>query len=247
MNKKIGIGIIDCFGEQTFNECRAALPAVDEIFRYHVPAQYVSYGSMYNYVLRDFYNKKIDYIFLIKSNVLLTDKTLINDYIQTAKNFGTWFMTRGRKESSYSTIEDDKTKQNLHLFKDLFGDLIFMVRGFIDQIGYFNEGYTNFDGNDDVNCLEIYDYYKRIETKINYAPLGFFPDTEWSLTKSTIPVIPKNRLFNNFLIKSTQDNLSKVFGKFYHYNKFAPGHHITAKKEDAFNILEKLQQIYSIK
>ena len=245
MNKKIGIGIIDCFGEQIFNQCRSALPAVDEVYRYHIPAQYMSYGSMYNYILRDFYNKKIDYIFLLKSNVIINDHSLINDYINTAKNFGTWFMTRGRKESSYSTIEDDNTKLNLHLFKDLFGDLIFMVRGFIDNIGYFNEGYTNLSGNDDVNCLEIYDYYKKIETKINYLPLGYFPDTEFSLTKSTI--VPSLRLFDSYLMKNTQDNLSKVFGKFYYYNKFAPGQHLTAKKEEAFNSLEKLQQIYSIK
>jgi hypothetical protein len=245
MNKKIGIGIIDCFGEQIFNQCKAALPAVDEVYRYHIPAQYMSYGSMYNYILRDFYSKKIDYIFLLKSNVMINDHSLISDYINTAKNFGTWFMTRGRKESSYSTIEDENTKLNLHLFKDLFGDLIFMVRGFIDNIGYFNEGYTNFSGNDDINCLEIYDYYKKIETKINYLPLGYFPDTEFSLTKSII--VPSMRLFDSHLMKNTQDNLSKVFGKFYYNNKFAPGQHLTAKKEEAFSKLEKIQQTYSIK
>ena len=244
MNKKIGIGIIDCFGEQLFNQCKAALPKVDEIYRYHQPAKYISYGSMYNYILRDFYDKNIDYIFILKSNVILNDNTLISDYINTAKNFGTWFMSRGRKESPYSTIEDDKAKQNLHLFSDLFGDLIFMVRGFIDNIGYFNEGYTNLDSSDDINCLEMYEYYKKIESKINYLPLGFFPDTEWSLIKSTL--YPANRLFNNFLMKNTQDNLTKIFGKFYHFNKFAPGQHKTLKKEEAFNRLEKIQQTYSI-
>jgi hypothetical protein len=245
MSKKIGIGIIDCFGEDAYAKCKAALPAVDEVYRYHIPAAYMSYGGMYNYILRDFYDKKVDYIFLIKSTVILNDSSLINDYINTAKNFGTWFMTRGRREAPFSTIEDDITKQNLHLFTNLYNDLIFMVKGFIDNIGYFNEGYTNFSGNDDINTLELYDYYKKIETKINYLPLGFFPDTEWSLTKSTI--IHKHRLFDNHLMKNTQDNLSKVFGKFYYLNKFAPGQHITAKKEDAFSILEKIQLNYSIK
>lgn len=246
MSKKIGIGILDCFGEQAYEQCKKSLPDVDSIYRYHPPSGYSSYGSMYNYILRDFYNKKIDYIFIVKSNIVFNDSSLIQDYINTAKNFGTWFMTRGRKESSYSTIEDENTKLNLHLFKEMFGDLIFMVRGFIDNIGYFNEGYTNFANKDDLNCLEIYDFYKKIETKINYLPLGYFPDTEWSLTKSTLQPVGE-RVMNSSLMNPTQDNLTKVFGKFYHFNKFAPGQHLTVNKEEAFNRLEKIQQIYSTK
>lgn len=254
MSKKIAIGIINTHDQETFTQCKNSLPDVDYVFDVHnttkplsnilsknIYNRYMSYGGLSNIILRECLAVDADYIFLIKSNIIVEDKTIFEDYINTAKIFGTWFMCGGSKSDKYLSIEDEITKKNLNLFENLTHNFIFMLKSHIKHCGFFNEGYTNIDASDNVNCLEIYDYYSKIENKIQYLPKGYFPDTETSLTKLTNTNKPSSR---PGLKTNNTNNITSIYGQFYYNNKFIPGQHKTAKQEDTINILEKIQKIY---
>jgi len=252
--KKIAIGIINTSDQDTFIKCKKSLPDVDFIYDVHhttsniksndVYNRYIGYGGLRNIILRKALQDNADYIFLIKSTLNIVDHSIIQDYIQTAKTFGTWFMLRGSRHEKCTTIEDDSSNINLSLFKTLNQDLIFMLPSHIKNCGFFNEGYINIDGPDDTNCLEIYEYYSKIENKINYLPKGYYPDADFSLTKI---VEVNNTLYRPGLKENTTDNITKVYGQFYHNNKFIPRQYTPSTKEVALSTLEKIQQIYSIK
>lgn len=262
MNKKIAIGIVNCYDQETFLSCKESLPSVDMILDVHHTTynikdvssdrdfkRYMSYGSLYNILLRYFYHNAADYIFLIKSNLIIKDHSIIQDYINTARAFGTYFMSRGLLQEgpyAHSTIEDELTKLNLCLYNNLGNDLIFMHRSHIKVCGYMYEGYSNISGSDDTNILELYDYYHRIKNKINYLPEGYFPDIDLSLIKSS-----KNKAASVIsrpnLLLDTTNNKAAAYGKFYYTHNFIPGKHKKETKESAFSILEKIQQTYSTK
>lgn len=262
MNKKIAVGIVNCYDQDTFVACKEALPNVDLLLDVHhttykikdVPAdrdikRYISYGGLYNILLRYFYKNAADYIFLIKSNIIIKDHSIFNDYINTAKIFGTYFMSRGvLQEAPYSpsTIEDEFTKTNLCLYNNLGNDLIFMHKSHIKVCGYMYEGYTNISGPDDTNILEVYDYYNKIKNKLNYLPEGYFPDIDLSLIKSI-----KDRQASDIsrpnLISNTTNNVAAAYGKFHYTHNFIPGKHKKETRDSAFTILKTIQQIYSSK
>lgn len=255
--KKIAIGILNTSDQDTFIKCKESLPSVDFVYDVHhttstikstntsnIFNRYISYGGLRNIILRKALQDKADYIFLIKSTLNIVDHSIIQDYIKTAKTFGTWFMIRGSRNEKSTTIEDDSTNINLSLFKNLNQDLIFMLPSHIKNCGFFNEGYINIDGPDNINCLETYEYYSKIENKINYLPKGYYPDADFSLTKI---VESSEKLLRPNLKENTTDNITKIYGQFYHNNKFIPRQYTPTTKEIALNVLEKIQQIYSIK
>jgi len=253
MNKKIAVGIVNTFDKDIYLKCRQSIKDVDYIFDVHnsvaagLPAsstynRYISYGALNNILLRQIMQTNADYIFLTKSNIIINDSTIFQDYINTAKAFGTWFMSRGYKNDKHIPVEDDKKNITLCLFKNLSHSFIFMLRSHITHCGYFNEGYTNINAPDDVNCLEIYDFYNKLENKISYMPKGYFPDVDLSLTKITDITAASSR---PALKENTTDNVTKAYGKFYFNNKFVPGKHKETTQEEALKILEKIQQIYS--
>lgn len=256
MSKKIAIGIINCCDQDTFVACKESLPDVDIILDVHHTAhklkdvsadrdfkRYVSYGGLYNVLLREFIKQEATYIFLIKSNFLIKDHTILQDYINTAKTFGTYFLSRGSSNDTSSIIEDEVSKLNLNLYNNLYNDFIFMHRSHINVCGYMNEGYTNIANDDFSNILEVYDFYHRIKNKINYLPEGYFPDTDLSLIK-----IRNNTAASQFLrpnlIENTTNNKAAAYGKFFHFNKFIPGQHKKASRENALSILENIQKTY---
>ena len=256
MSKKIAVGVINCHDQDTYIKCKESIPDVDVFLDVHhtthilkdVPAdrdfkRYISYGGLYNVLLRHFYQSAADYIFILKSNMIITDHTIFQDYINTAKAFGTYFMSRGKSTSSYSTIEDEPTKLNLCLYPDLYNDFIFMVKGHIKSCGYMYEGYTNISNSDESNILEIYDYYHKIKNKINYLPEGFFPDTDYSLIKIR-ENIQAPSVTRPGLTLNTTNNKAAAYGKFFHMNQFIPGQHKKESKENAFAALENIQKIY---
>lgn len=253
MNKKTAIGIINIHNQEIFLNLKNSLPAVDYVIDVHNTTsninfnnqykKYISYGGLFNCLLRQCLVLDVDYIFLLTSNIIINDNTVFNDYINTAKTFGTWFMSKGSKEDKYISVEDDSKNVTLNLFENLNLNLIFMLKSHIKHCGFFNEGFTNIDSyKEDANCLEIYDYYNKIENKFKYLPKGYFPDTEHSLTKlslsSTTPSRPN-------LKPNTTNNITNIYGKFYYHNKFIPGKHKLAKQEDAVSILEKIQKTYA--
>jgi len=247
--KKIAIGIIDVYGDEAFLKCKNSLPSVDYIFNVHSSSKssnksnisrYISYGGLFNILLRDMLKTDATYLFLIKSNVIIENSSVIADYINTAATFGTWFMSRGHTDDKFKIIEDDKDNVSLNLFENLSQDFIFMLSSHIKHCGFFNEGYTNVT-DDKNNCLEIYDFYNKLEQKIQYLPKGYFPDTPLSQAKISLQNINLSR---PSLKESTTDNTTKIYGQFYYTNKFIPTQHKTATLEDAVDKLEKIQKIY---
>jgi len=256
MSKKIAVGIVNLSDENTFLKCKKSLPSVDYIFSVHNTTdsnslkykhsynRYISYGGLYNIILREILNTDADYIFLIRSNLIIEHPSILEDYIKTAQIYGTWFMSRGDKEDKNIIVEDDITKLNLCLYENLAHNFIFMLKSHIKHFGFFNEGYHNFNADDRVNCLEAYDYYNKIESKMNYVPRGYFPDVEMSLAKIT--EIKAAHLRPSLKDKNT-DNITRMYGQFYYNNKFIPGQHKTASKDKAITILENIQKIYAAK
>lgn len=256
MNKKIAVGIINTHDYTVYNKCRNSITSADYIYDIHntlntqnIPLikninRYISYGGLYNILLRQILQTDADYIFLIKSHLNINDNTIFKDYINTAKIFGTWFMSRGIKDDKFITIEDDNTNLNLCLFENLANDFIFMLKSHVLNCGFFNEGYTNINTTDTINCLEVYEYYKRVVDRIDYLPTGYFPDVDLSLVKINNILSEQNR---PNLEDNTTNNITKIYGKFYFNNKFIPGKHKIASRDEAINKLEKIQKIYSIK
>lgn len=254
MSKKIAIGIINLHDQDTFLQCKKSLPDVDYVFDVHnttrpinsshknIFNRYISYGGLSNILMRHYLESDADYLFTINTNITINDNTIFEDYINTAKIFGTWFMCAGSKTDKYISVEDDKTKVSINLFENLTHNLIFMLKSHIKYCGFFHEGYTNINAGEDVNCLEIYDYYNKIENKIQYLPKGYFPDTETSLIKINSTASPSSR--PGLKLKTT-NNITSVYGQFYYNNKFIPGKHKTLKQNDAILSLERIQKIYS--
>ena len=167
-----------------------SLPSVDYTFNVHHTSRYIntlsenlynryiSYGGLYNHILRKCLNTDADYIFLIKSNLYIEDASIFEDYISTAKIFGTWFMSGGSRGDKLLSIEDEHTKKSLNLFENLNHNFIFMLKSHIKNCGFFHEGYINIDSREDINCLEVYDFYSKVENKFAYLPKGYFPDVD---------------------------------------------------------------------
>lgn len=251
MSKKIAIGIVNTHDDGTYQKCLESLPkdisitAVHNTVNSKLPNnynRYISYGGLYNIILRELFNTDATYYFLIKSNIIVDNISIFQDYINTAEVFGTWFMTRGSRLDKSSSIEDEDSKASVLLYENLSSSLIFMLKSHITNCGYFDEGYTNLTGED--SNLELYDYYHKIENKIKYLPKGYFPDTELSLAKiRDIPAVQKRPSLKTY----TTDSITYEFAKFYHINKFAPGQHKIASQEEALKSLEYIQNTYGKK
>lgn len=249
MSKKIAIGIVNTYDSITYNKCISSLPKDCYTFSVHHTTdniinnnnRYMSNGSLYNILLRKFVETDATYFFLIKSNLIIEDTAIFQDYINTASVFGTWFMTRGHKSGKNIPIEDDRKKTTLKLYENLNQSLIFMLKSHITHCGWFDESYTNINASDDTNLLEIYDYYHRLENKIKYLPKGYFPDIDMSLAKAReIDALSKRP----GLMPNTTDNTTKIYGKFYLKNKFIPGQHKIDTQQNAIISLERIQKIY---
>lgn len=250
MSKKIAIGIVNTCDGDTYNKCLNSIPKEHYVFSVHnvrgstLPNnynRYISYGGMYNILLREFLKTDATYYFILKSNLLIEDSSIFQDYINTASVFGTWFMSRGHREDKKFSIEDDAQGVTVSLFENLSQSLIFMLKSHVTHCGYFDEGYVNMSGDDKNNCLEVYDYYSKLEAKIKYLPKGYFPDAELSLAKISDMMSLQNRPGVKL---PTTDNITQEFAKFYHNNKFAPGQHKTATRDQALKQLEYLQDTY---
>ena len=250
MSKKIAIGIVNTYDDITYNKCVESLPRDVSIASVHNTTvsrlpnnhnRYISYGGVYNIILRELLHTDATYYFLIKSNIIIEDSSIFQDYITTAEVFGTWFMTRGNRGEKSSSIEDDISGVSVSLFENLSNGIIFMLKSHVKNCGYFDEGYTNLTGEDNNNSLELYDYYHKIENKLKYLPKGYFPDAELSLAKTRDLSVAQNR---PNLKPYTTDGITYEFAKFYHNNNFAPGQHKTASREEALKSLEYIQKTY---
>lgn len=252
MSEKIAIGVLNTHNLDINNKCIKSLPSVDYIFNIHNIAEnnipknynrYISYGGLNNILIRDFLKTDAEYFFIIKSNIILVDNSIVYDFINTSKAFGIHLLTAGSRQDKFIEIEDDQTNKSVCLYENLNNNFIFLKRSLIKECGFFNEGFINVKKTAE-NVLEIYDYYYKVLNKFNYLPLGYFPDCNQTILKINIENINENRPnlkdFNNNI-------LSKIHGKFYYYNKFIIGKHKTSTIEDAHTALELLQNKFSIK
>lgn len=246
---KIALGIINNSDSNTYNKCINNLPAVDSLYTIHntqdipntakqcdIYKNYISYGGLYNIILRKFYNTDIDVIFTILSSCTIIDHTVLQDYINVYKNFGTKFMTSGSKEYKNILVEDDKSLLNLCLYEKCNIHFSFMLKDTIHECGMYDEGFTNFN-QDIYNNLEMYDYYHTLE-KFNYLPAGYYPDVDLSFLKiknNTDNICRPN------LPNKTTDLHAQTHGKFYYKNKFIIDKHKTVSQQNALKILENLQ------
>jgi hypothetical protein len=247
MNTKIAVGIINTHDGETFKKCTNNIPKDYYVTSVHNTTngtynRYISYGGLLNIILRDFEKTDATYYFILKSNCIVQDSSIFQDYINTAAVFGTWFMLRGSRKDTSFLIEDDVKNININLYENINFSLIFMLKSHVKHCGYFDEGFTNLTGEDNNNCLELYDYYNKIEKKFNYLPKGYFPDAELSLAKitdnSAAHSRPNLKDYNN-------NNITHEFAKFYNKNKFAPGQHKTASRDSALTFLENIQKQYA--
>lgn len=249
MNDKIAIGIINTYDNNTYQQCAGALAAFKNVYTVSHTSDkgpnnfntYMSNGALYNAALRKLLLTDAPYLFLIKSNVIVEDTSIFNDYIAAGAAFGTWFMSKGHSSDKRLPIECDKRKVTINLYENLNQEIIFLLKSHVKHCGFFNEGFTNINAEDNVNLLEIYDFYHRLQSKVNYLPMGYFPDIELSAAKSRTLNLKVTR---PKLMPYSTDNITKIYGMFYAKNKFIPGKHKTDAAEVALTKLENIQKIY---
>jgi hypothetical protein len=244
ITEKIGIGIVDVYGQTELNNCLDSIPKdlsenvyVVSSTKNKLPEKSerydkeISFAALRNRIISHFRLQQKQFLFLINSNYAITDPDFFNKNVKKAFNFGTWFMT-GPGENTL-IIDDEEKNLSLEMTPELNADVIFLYSNLIKRYGYFNEHYLS------NNQLETLDYVLRLRKDGVYPPEHFNPSMKEGLYKS---VVKLNKI-NNTEQRSTE--LS--FGLFYHTHKFIPGQNdpVGVSADQMFLSMEEIQKKYA--
>jgi hypothetical protein len=241
---KIGIGIIDVYGQIELNNCFNSIPEQLKENVYIVSNtnnklpikgerfdREVSFAALKNRLIAYFRLLEKKFLFLINSNYAITDVDFFDNTLKKASNFGVWMMTG---PGSDTLVVDDEEKQlSLEITPELNADVIFLYSNLIKRYGYFNEHfYSN-------NQLDTLDYILRLRKDGIYPPNHFNPCMNQGLYKAVVKL--------NKVNTTEQRSAELSFGLFYNKHQYIPGQNdpVGVSANQMFLAMEEIQKKYA--
>lgn len=252
---EIGIGILDTYDDKSLLGCISRFSEItkdtntsfyivtnrktptkgftyDETFFHQV-----SMATLRNACIRHFRKIGKRYIFLVTSDVIITDSNFIQTVINTAENFGTWLLT-GNVDNP--TIIDDETGSSLSINTKIEPNFIFLRSGIVNNVGYFDERYFN------TSYLDALDYIERARK------LNIFPPSNYFATVGNIYTTTKadmDRIDHSNILSKDNRSVGLSFGYFRHVHGYVPtiDDIKSVSKDELMKYLEELQEAYSKK
>lgn len=252
MNKsEIGIGIIDIYDDASLINCVKSfsiVPENEEIsnfiitnrknptkgFQYDkVISHESSMANLRNHCIAKFRCLGLKYIFLITSNVVITDPRFIEKTIKTAEAFGTWLLV-GNSENP-TILDDTEKNQTLHVNTRLNINFVFIRSGVVGSLGYFDESYIN------TTTLDILDYVNKARKNNIYPPHPYHPTVGpvYDIVSDKI-----ERIGHSDLLDRKNPSVGFSYGYFRHFNGYIPDVEDIkcASKDDLMNFMGGLQE-----
>lgn len=250
--KDIGIAIIDVYEKENLNACYDSLKEVGgnliivsnttnplpndvECKRY---SGQIPFATLRNYAINYFRTKGIKHVFLINSNIKITNKNVFENSIKTANTFGIWCLL-GPAETKL-TIEDDEQNLNLNLSEDINSDFIYIFSGIVSNVGFFDERCFN------TKSLDVLDYIIRMRSKKVFPPVGYVPFIKDGLEEMKGNITKPN---HQELKNDADQSVNISYAYFYTIHKYIPTQNDpkSVDKETLMQSLEDLQKNYSKK
>jgi hypothetical protein len=252
-NNEIGIGIVDIYDDNGLISCvkslkditndvstyvisNRILPTKDFAYDKKITHQ-VSMATLRNHCLAHFRCLGLKYIFLINSNVIITDPNFIEKTIKTAEAFGTWLMTGYNENSTH--LDDSESNQSLSVNTVLNTDFLFIRSGIIGNLGYFDERYVN------TKDLDVLDYINKARKIDIYPPHPFHP-TIGNYIKYTDSKIQK--IEHSDSLDKNNPSVGFSYGYFLHQHKYIPDQDYGIKsisKDELMVFMGDLQKNYA--
>jgi len=251
-NNEVGIGLIDIYDDKSLIDCSYSLSKITnnasvyvisnrtlglKDFKYDEKITHqVSMATLRNHCISRFRCLGLKYIFLINSNVIITDPNFIENTIKTAEAFGTWFMTGYQENPTH--LDDSDANRSLCVNTKLNTDFIFLRSGIIGNLGYFDERYVN------TKDLDVLDYINKARKLEIYPPHPFHP-TVGNILKYSDSKIQKIEHSDTLDVKNKSVGFS--YGYFHHQHKYIPDHDEikTITKDELMVFMGDLQQNYA--
>tara|TARA_B100000579_G_C22779030_1_gene828233 strand:+ start:670 stop:1470 length:801 start_codon:yes stop_codon:yes gene_type:complete len=167
----IGLGIITCNREDFYKECYESVPLdmVDELvtindgnpYKFNSSEKFIQHesnkgvGVSKNEAMRYLLNKGCEHIFLIEDDIIITDKSVFEKYITTAKTTGVYHLMYGyhgpankspkSKEGvpSPRLIVEYSTDCSIALNEHCVGAFCYYHKDTLDEVGLMDETYVN--------------------------------------------------------------------------------------------------------
>lgn len=250
MNKKIGIGIIDIYDDDSINDILKHIPEEAYVsivtsrktsLKYdknitHQIVDNVSLAFLKNLLLHDFRKNDIEYYFIMHSDQIVSDSGIYDKIIKKAETFGTWFLTGSMPENI--EIEEDNG-EILKISQKLNSKFIFTFKGIIKNTGFFSERYINGQN------LHVLDYTEKLRKNNLFLPIGYFPTI-------SIDMLENKKNMTNPYFKDYPDpdkTLQYAYGYFMHKHNYIPGQNDPqpTSKDEMLKKLEELQNNYAKK
>jgi hypothetical protein len=251
-NNEVGIGLIDIHDDKSLIDCSYSLSKTTnnasvyvisnrilglKDFEYDEKITHqVSMATLRNHCIAHFRCLGLKYIFLINSNVIITDPNFIENTIKTAEAFGTWFMTGYQENPTH--LDDSDANRSLCVNTKLNTDFIFLRSGIIGNLGYFDERYIN------TKDLDVLDYINKARKIEIYPPHPFHP-TVGNILKYTDSKIQK--VDHSDMLDTKNKSVGFSYGYFHHQHKYIPDHDEikSITKDELMVFMGDIQQNYS--
>lgn len=250
--KDIGIAIIDVYEKENLNLCYESLkgrvenllivsnttnPLPESVDFKRFTGQ-IQFATLRNYALNYFRLKGIKHIFLINSNIKITDMSVFETAIKTANTFGVWCIFGPAK--SKLIIEDDEQKLNLNLSEDINSDFIYIYSGIVSNVGFFDDRCFN------TKSLDVLDYIIRMRNKKVFPPTGYVPYIDKGMEELTGKITKPN---HQELKNDPDQSVNMAYAYFYTVHKYIPTQNDpkSVDNEKLMESLEMLQKNYSKK
>jgi len=250
-NTDVGIGILDIYSDASLKRCiesvirsdaaqspsyiisNKKIKTSDVEFNKHITHQ-VSMAALRNHCVAHFRSMGVKYIFLLNSNVTITDPDFVKNTIKTAETFGTWFLT-GNNETP--TILDDDSGQSLEINNKLNTDFVFIRSGVAGTLGYFDERYVN------TKDLDVLDYINTARKN------GMYPKHPFHTTVGRVATYEKEkieRIDHSDTLDVENRSVGFSYGYFKHRWNYIPDMEETEtiSKEDLMVFMGDLQKNY---
>jgi hypothetical protein len=249
---EVGIGLIDIYDDKSLIDCSYSLSKGTENtsvyvisnrkvglndFKYDEKITHqVSMATLRNHCISHFRCLGIKYIFLINSNVIITDPNFIEKTIKTAEVFGSWLMMGYQENPTH--LDDADTNQSLCINNKLNTDFIFLRSGIVGNLGYFDERYIN------TKDLDVLDYINKAR-KIGIYPSHPFHPTVDNILKYTDSKIQK--VDHSDILDTKNKSVGFSYGYFHHQHKYIPDHDEikSISKDELMVFMGDLQQNYA--
>jgi choline kinase len=232
---KTGIGLLDLYDDDSLNNVLDKIPEnvyvcvvsnrkttiKNNKIQNHIFVDKVSIAHMRNLILHDFRINNLDYYFILHSDQIINDSSIFEKIHETAKTFGTWFLS-GYVDDKTLDVEDDNGFI-LKISKKLNTKFLYTFKGIIKNVGFFDEQFIN------THDLDVYDYITRLKNKKLYTPNGFYPSISLKMVEN------KKTMENSYIKDFPSEDLTVrySYGYFMNKNKFIPNHNeITESNEE---------------